>query len=184
LSHQGIHMTANVLILPGLGDSGPRHWQTRWEKANPTYRRVVQTDWDLPLCGEWVLTLDAAIAAAGPDTVLVAHSIACLAVVKWAATTPRPLRGALLVAPPDPDGAEFPMEAAGFRHLPRSKLPFASILVASSDDLFATMAFSKRCAKNWGSAFVDIGKAGHINADSRIGDWPEGLALLQSLLDQ
>jgi predicted alpha/beta hydrolase family esterase len=177
-------MTTNVLILPGLDDSGPRHWQTRWEKANPAYRRVVQMDWELPLCGEWVITLDAAVAAAGPDTVLVAHSIACLTVVKWAATTPRLLRGALLVAPPDPGGPEFPMEAAGFRHLPRSKLPFASILVASSDDLFATMAFSKRCAKHWGSEFVDIGKAGHVNAESRLGDWPEGLALLQSLLDR
>jgi predicted alpha/beta hydrolase family esterase len=177
-------MTTAVLILPGLDDSGPRHWQTRWEKANPTFRRVVQTDWELPLCGEWVLTLDAAVAEAGPDTVLVAHSIGCLAVVKWAASTPRPVRGALLVAPPDPDGAEFPMEAAGFRRLPRSKLPFASILVASSDDLFATMAFSKRCAKQWGSEFVDIGNAGHISAESRLGDWPEGFALLQSLLDR
>jgi len=175
-------MTANVLILPGFGDSGPRHWQTRWEKSNPAFRRVVQTDWDLPLCGEWMLTIDAAVAQAGPESVLVAHDIACLAVVKWASVTPRPLRGALLVALPDPDSQEFPMEAAGFRQLPRGKLPFSSILVASNNDVFANMAFAKRCAKQWGSKFVDIGAFGHIDADSRLGDWPEGFTLLQSLL--
>ncbi len=175
-------MTVNVLILPGFEDSGPRHWQTRWEKANPSFRRVVQTDWELPLCGEWVITLDAAVTEAGPDTVLVAHDIACLAVVKWAAVTPKPLRGVLLVAPPDPMSPEFPMEAAGFRPLPREKLPFVSTLVASSDDIFASSAFSKRCAKQWGSKFVDIGPAGHVDTESRLGDWPAGFALLQELI--
>jgi predicted alpha/beta hydrolase family esterase len=29
---------------------------------------------------------------------------------------------------------------------------------------------------------VDLGAAGHINADSSLGDWPEGQALLQTLL--
>jgi predicted alpha/beta hydrolase family esterase len=175
-------MTATVLTLPGFGDAGLRHWLTRWEKANPAFRRVVQSDWELPLCGEWVLTLDAAVAEAGADVVLVAHDIACLAVAKWAAATPRTIRGALLVATPDPRGPDFYREAAGFRQLPRTKLPFRHILVASSDDVFATPAFARRCAKHWGGELVELGAAGHIDAESRLGDWPEGFALLQSLL--
>jgi predicted alpha/beta hydrolase family esterase len=175
-------LTTTVLILPGLGNSGRDHWQTRWEKKNAAFRRVEQSDWDLPICLDWVKGIDAAVAQAGEDTVLVAHSLACLAVAQWAALTPRPIRGALLVAVPDPAGLDFPVEAVGFGPIPRGKLPFPSIVVASSDDVFSSIAFAKRCASRWGGEFVNVGAAGHINGESKLGDWAEGLALLQKLI--
>jgi len=36
-------------------------------------------------------------------------------------------------------------------------------------------------ARAWGSAYVRLNDAGHINVDSGHGEWPLGLALLQSL---
>ena len=36
------------LIIPGLGGSGPVHWQTRWQEKLSTARRVEQADWDRP----------------------------------------------------------------------------------------------------------------------------------------
>ena len=76
-----------VLIIPGLGDSGPEHWESFWEASHPEYQRVRQADWDRPRCADWVSNLDAAIAATNAPAVLVAHSMGCIAVIHWAAAT-------------------------------------------------------------------------------------------------
>ncbi|MET3134970.1 putative alpha/beta hydrolase family esterase [Oxalobacteraceae bacterium GrIS 1.11] len=83
-----------VLLLPGLYNSGDKHWQTHWEGALPDFRRVQQTEWERPVCSDWVETLDRAVAAIEGEVVLVAHSLACTLVAKWAERYPRPIRGA------------------------------------------------------------------------------------------
>jgi len=173
----------NILIIPGIGGSGPQHWQTRWELLQPSFTRVVQKDWETPLCSDWIDELEKAVAAAGPDTVLVAHSMGCLLVAHWAALTSRTIHGALLVAAPDPDVPCFPAGARGFSPVPCHRLPFKSVLVASSNDPYCSEAFLKRCADHWGSRFVNIGEAGHINAESGLGVWSDGFELLKMLLD-
>ena len=171
-----------VLIVPGFGGSGPGHWQTLWENSNPSFRRVIQQDWDHPVCSEWKSQLEKDVAASGPDVILVAHSLACLLVAHWAADTRLKIKSALLVAVPDPASAAFPKEAVGFAPVPAQKFSFPSILVASTSDSFSDLKYSERCAKAWGSRFVNIGDAGHINADSNLGAWDEGFSLLKSLM--
>ena len=171
----------SALILPGIGGSGPRHWQSLWQAEHPELRRVEQRDWDRPARAEWIARLEAAVRDAGPEVVLVAHSLGCLQVAHWAGETRLAVRGALLVAPPDPSGPEFPAVAAEFAPLPERPLPFASIVVASSDDPYSDLAHARRCARAWGSRWVEIGAAGHINTASGHGPWPEGLALLRAL---
>jgi predicted alpha/beta hydrolase family esterase len=173
---------SRVLILPGYGGSGPEHWQTLWERAHPGFRRVGERDWDRPDCTEWVAALEAAAEASGPGTVLVAHSLACLQVAHWSARTRLKIHAALLVAVPDPASPVFPATAIGFAPVPLRPLPFPSILVGSSDDPYATPEFTASCARAWGSRLVPIGAAGHINASSGLGDWPEGFGLLESLV--
>jgi predicted alpha/beta hydrolase family esterase len=173
-----------VLILPGINGSGPQHWQTYWEKANPEYRRVVERDWTHPVCDEWMQPLENAVKTFGPGTVLVAHSLACLQVAHWAQQTTLRIRGAFLVAPPDPENPNFPDTVSGFSPAPLRKLPFPSMLVASSNDPYGDLGFSLRLAEAWGSKFVNIGPAGHINADSGLGDWLEGYQLFRSFLKQ
>ena len=73
-----------TLILPGLHDSDPGHWQSRWEARDDTLLRVIQDDWETPHCADWIAKLDQALALTGPDTVLVAHSAGCALVAHWA----------------------------------------------------------------------------------------------------
>lgn len=171
----------SALILPGIGGSGPQHWQSLWQAAHPTLRRVEQRDWERPDRAEWIARLEAAVREAGADVVLVAHSLACLQVAHWAGATVLRVRGALLVAPPDPEGPEFTPVAADFAPMPERRLPFPSILVASANDPYASAAHARRCARLWGSRLVEIGAAGHINTASGHGPWPAGLELLRAL---
>jgi predicted alpha/beta hydrolase family esterase len=170
----------SVLILPGLGGSGPTHWQSRWEELQREYRRVSMPDWDRPELTTWVSTLAAAVAAAPAGAVIVAHSLGCLAVAHWAAQGGR-ARAALLVAVPDPDGREFPDVARSFGPVPLTPLGFPTHVVASRDDPYGSFEFARRCAAAWQSQLTDIGCAGHINADSGLGVWPEGQKLLSGL---
>ena len=170
-----------VLILPGIGGSGPLHWQSRWEALHPAYRRVQMPDWDCPELGAWVRRLDAAVNAAATAPVIVAHSLGCLAVAHWAAGGGR-AKASLLVAVPDPDGPEFPEVARSFAPVPTVPLGFPSRVVASRNDPYGRFEFAERCAEAWESALTDVGAAGHINAESGLGDWATGQRLLADFL--
>jgi serine hydrolase len=171
-----------VLVLPGYDNSGPQHWQTLWERAHPEYRRVQQQSWTAPVCDDWVAALDAAIVAAPALPVLVAHSLGCHAIAHHAARHRRPVHGALLVAPPNVDDPDFPPVIQGFRPIPRAPLPFPSIVVSSADDWYMPIEDARELARAWGSRFVALERAGHINADAGFGPWPEGERLLAELM--
>ncbi len=174
-------MNASALILPGIGNSGPGHWQSLWEAAHPSFVRVEQRDWNSPVCEDWIESLEKYAVASGADVVLVAHSLACLVVAHWAARTNLRVKGALLVAPPNPEGSNFPKEATGFSPVPVNSFTFPSIVVASSNDPYGSLEFAQSCASAWGSRFVNVGAVGHINSDSGLGEWREGFVLLQQL---
>lgn len=174
-------MSSPVLILPGLGNSGLQHWQSLWEKANPGFVRVQQRDWDKPVCEEWVAMLEAAVKQAGPQVVLVAHSLGCLTIAHWASRTHSPVAAALLVAVPDRNGPNWPNDITGYSLTPTQPLPFRSTVVISSDDPYGSAEHAERMAHAWGSRVVHIGDRGHINADSGLGEWSEGFTLLEQL---
>lgn len=175
-------MSHPVLIVPGIGNSGPDHWQSRWQAAHPDWHRLQVADWNNVLCDDWVAALDSQLAMLGSNTLIVAHSLGCLTVAHWGALHMLPVRGALLVAVPDPAAAAFPATAArGFSPLPSRALPFPSIVVASSNDPYGSVSHAAACAAAWGSEFVDAGAHGHLNADSALGDWPQGYSLLEKL---
>lgn len=176
-------MSLSVLILPGIGNSGPSHWQTLWESENPHFKRVEQRDWDHPVCQEWVAQLEQAVAQSGAQTILVAHSLACLVVAHWAASTQLSIAGAMLVAVPDPGGANFPAEAVGFSATPDTVFAFPSLVVASTNDPYGSFDYVQDRVRVWGSQLVNIGEAGHINAQSNLGNWREGFDLLQTLMN-
>ena len=177
--------TITTLILPGLFDSGPDHWQSHWERMDATCRRVQQADWATPRCADWVASLHAAVAALDGQAVLVAHSSSCALVAHWAAAAPdvhvSRIRGALLVAPTDPEGPNYPAGPTGFAPMPLRPLPFPSTVVASTNDGYVTMPRARAYAEAWGSAFVEAGAVGHVNGASGLGAWPAGYALLQRL---
>lgn len=172
-----------VLFLPGLGGSGPAHWQSIWEAADPSFRRVVQRDWDQPDLTEWIAMLQQHVAACEAPPVLVAHSLACSLVAHWAREFGGHARAALLVSPSDVESSwHTPPEVRGFSPMPLIQLPFPSRVVASTNDPHVDIERAKYFAEHWGSRLVVMPNAGHINAKSGLGAWQEGEALLQELL--
>ena len=175
-----------VLTVPGLNNSGPGHWQTIWEQEFDNCHRVDLGLWDDPHRNTWVNKLNLAIQRADRPVVLVAHSLGCLAVAWWAEYErpgrDGPVVGALLVAPPDVEERVLDRRLTRFAPFPPSELPFPSILVASRNDPYLRFSAARRLATTWGSRFADAGSAGHINAESDLGEWTFGQLLLSQLL--
>ena len=172
-----------ILLLPGWQNSGDGHWQTRWEQLHG-FERLQQDDWWWPRRGDWMIRLEENLLADERPAVLVAHSLGCHLVTAWAAHSQHTARvvAALLVAPPDLRRAEGPPQLQAWAPVHHQRLPFASTAVLSADDPFSPLDRSLALAADWGSETVNLGPAGHLNADSGLGDWPEGLALLHGLL--
>jgi uncharacterized protein len=171
-----------IVTVPGLYGSGPDHWQSRWEARFPEWQRVEQHDWSRPSLHLWAERVAATVAhrrgAAPRGVVLVAHSFGCLAAVHQAGLDASGIAGALLVAPADPD--RFGVGPL----LPTFRLPFPTVLAASRNDPWMAQRTAFSWGALWGADVHDMGSLGHINAESGIGAWPEGLGLLGSLLQR
>jgi predicted alpha/beta hydrolase family esterase len=167
------------LIVPGWRDSGPDHWQSLWAGRLPGARRVEQGDWLHPVRSEWVDTLARHVRESPAPVVIVAHSLGCIATVHLPREVARRVHAALLVAPADPERRAV---LADFAPVPSARLPYRSVVVASSNDPYCPARLAGAYARAWGSEFLRLPDAGHINVESGHGEWPLGLALLQTLM--
>ncbi len=176
----------DIIIVPGYGDSGPDHWQSRWARNLKTARRVTQRDWLHPRRDEWIDAVVEEVSRSTRPAVLVAHSLGVATVLHAAdqlAATGK-VAGAYLVGPadldchgdwPDPDGARWPDTIAEFAPMPTTRLPFPARVIASATDPFCTVARAQALAALWGADVSVVADAGHINTASGHGPWPEGL---------
>ncbi len=173
----------NYLLVPGLGGSGPDHWQARWAASLENMTLLQQDDWDTPFLEDWLRTLAGAIEQQMGPTILVAHSLAVSLVLHWAARHQHHrVVGAMLVAPADVDSSgHTPDVARNFAPMPLITLPFSSILIASENDAFVSLERASFFADQWGSDLINIGRKGHINADSKLGSWEDGQKFLKQL---
>ena len=174
-----------ALILPGWQGSGPLHWQMQWAMLHGD-EVVEQHDWQRPLRGDWLSRLDDVIADTAAPIYLVAHSLGCIQVAAWTSisTQCHKVKGALLVAPGDVEAPHLLDAFSSWRPICTKALPFKSILVGSENDPYCTADRAQFFAKAWGSEYVNLGPLGHVNADSNLGEWPEGRALLNSLMKE
>jgi predicted alpha/beta hydrolase family esterase len=170
------------LILPGWLGSDASHWQSRWE-ARQGFRRVEQDDWVWPRRGDWMARLEEVLLESEQPAVLIAHSLGCHLVAAWAAHTQGParVRAALLVAVPDVEREDMPPNLFSWRPIERRRLPFRNVAVVSSDDPYCAPARAASLLHDWGSDLFDVGARGHVNGKSGLGDWPQGLQLLDGL---
>jgi predicted alpha/beta hydrolase family esterase len=166
---------AKTLIVPGLRNSGPTHWQSWFETQLPDTHRVEQADWERPRIFEWSARVCEEIDAIGEAVWIVAHSFGCLATVSAAFERPDRILGALLVAPADPQRFGEPTARL------ENELQFPSLVVASTNDPWVRASVAEYWAGQWGSEHLSVGEAGHINVDSGHGPWPEGLRLFEQL---
>jgi predicted alpha/beta hydrolase family esterase len=181
-----------ILIVPGLRDAVPEHWQTLLEQRLRSAGRGVRS---VPPMGREDLdcrTRVAAIERAAQDIdgplVLVAHSGGCVMVAHWAQQTKRDVHGALLATPPDferpmPEG--YPTVDAllhsGWLPVPRQPLPFRSIVAASRNDPLGSFERVSELARGWRSELVDLGEVGHLNPASGYGEWPRAQQFIDEL---
>ena len=168
---------APLIIIPGWRDSGPGHWQSLWAEQVPGAVRVQQDDWITPSRNAWVASISKTILEQPGPVVIAAHSLGCIATTHLPPEVTCRIQGALLVAPADPERRSV---LADFAPVPYQALPYRSIIVASSNDPYCPVRTSGAYARAWGSEFVRLQNAGHINVESGFGAWPLGLALLQS----
>ncbi|MFZ0802779.1 MAG: alpha/beta hydrolase [Terriglobales bacterium] len=83
----------------------------------------------------------------------------------------------------DVEAPTFPPGTTGFSPMPLRKLPFRSVVVASSDDPYATPERAELFARSWESRLIKVADAGHINTPSGHGPWPEGEEWLEQMRD-
>lgn len=178
-----------ILIVPGLRDHVEEHWQTILEGKLPKARSVAPLEHDKLSCAARVEALQQAIAKIDGPIVLVAHSGGVMIAVHWTQKYDRPIQGALLAAPADlesPLPAGYPtldtLRDNGWLPIPRTRLPFPSILAASSNDPLAKLERVRQYAADWGSELVDIGAVGHLNPAAGFGEWPQAEELLRRLV--
>jgi predicted alpha/beta hydrolase family esterase len=173
----------HYVVVPGINGSGESHWQTLWQDAwGDSATRISPSSWDYPDPGDWSLALErAADRHQSSEIVLVAHSLGCLAASFWLRRRRPGVRGAFLVAPPDPGGARFPAaEAPGFAGLRAMPMEVPGLVLSSDDDPYCTPEAAGNMAARWGVGHVGIGRAGHVNAGSGLGAWAPGRALLSA----
>ncbi|GAB2180667.1 alpha/beta hydrolase [Denitratisoma sp. agr-D3] len=157
-----------TLIVPGLGGSGPDHWQSWWQALEPEAVRVEQEAWDQPELSRWSQQVSHTLEQQSRPVWIVAHSFGVLASAHAAARLPHKVAGAFWVAPADPE--KFGLSA----QVPDEALPFPSLLVASSNDPWLKLMNAGYLAARWGSHLVNLGEVGHINPASGFGPWIEG----------
>ncbi|MEO8772336.1 MAG: alpha/beta hydrolase [Ferruginibacter sp.] len=168
-------------LIPGLGNSGPDHWQTWFEGTGNNFQRINQTKWDTPTCSDWIEKVDESISGLDlSKVVLIGHSLGCSTIAHWAKKYKRKIKGAMLVAPSDVEAPQYAFPVKGFAPIPDDKIDFKTIIVASSDDQWVSLERATFFAANWGSELTNIGNAGHINAASGHKKWEEGLTILKT----
>lgn len=176
---------ADIIIVPGYTNSGPTHWQSRWEEKLSTARRVEQAEWSKPVREDWTARVVEEVNKAERPVVLVAHSLGIPAVIHAIPEFRKRVAGGFFVAPPDVSNLAIrPKHLMTFGPYPRAPLPFPSLVIASRNDPYCSFDVAEDIAAAWGSQFIDAGESGHINSDSGHGPWPEGTMVFAQFLSR
>ncbi len=183
------------LVLAGLGNSSPGHWQRAWAELLPNVVWLEHASWDSPDEASWLADLRRFLQQEERPVVAITHSLGCSLLAAWA--TGRGLDGidpahwhdgetpvvaAFVVAPPNSDRDDFPPQVTGFRSLEFSRLPFPATVVHSTNDPYCDATHGQQIAAAFGDAQVEVGDQGHINSESNLGDWPQGQQAFADLM--
>lgn len=164
-----------VLLVPGLHNSGDEHWQSVWHRRFPHWQRLTGLPWDQPNLTVWSERLAELLAQSQEPVHLVAHSFGTLTAVAASRLQPDKVASLFLAAPADPD--RFGIAESRLV----GPLPAPALLVASRSDPWMSFAQANRWSRLWQVPLFDAGEVGHINVQSGHGEWDDGLALLGDL---
>lgn len=183
-----LQTAATILIVPGLREHVAEHWQTLLAARLSNVRSVAPLETDKLDCMARVRAIQHELEQIDGPVILVAHSAGVLMVAHWAAHYSRPIKGALLAAPPDLDAvwpSNYPssetLRSQGWNPLPQGPLPFRSIVAGSTNDHLASLPAVSRMAESWGAELLNLGDVGHLNPAAGFGHWQQAEALIQEL---
>lgn len=165
-----------VIIVPGLGNSDGSHWQSLWQAQLPNSKRIELDDWGTPNLEKWYAAIIKVLAQLNQPVVLIAHSFGALASASVAENFPDKIAALLLVAPADPDKFSIAHQ------LPQGSLNPPTKIIASSNDPWMSDSKAAYWALQWSADFLRLNNVGHINSESNLGVWPEGVHELHQLV--
>ncbi|WP_323119672.1 RBBP9/YdeN family alpha/beta hydrolase [Burkholderia alba] len=168
-----------LVTVPGLHGSEGAHWQTWLERQFARSLRVEQDDWDAPQLARWAQSVRDLLARERGPFVLAAHSFGCLAAahaLTQRGTPTADVAGVLLVAPASPRKFTFAGAFEGRR------LTVPSIVIGSETDPWMSAGEARELAHRLGSAYVNLGDAGHINTAAGYGPWPRAKYFIDTLV--
>ncbi|WP_342058980.1 RBBP9/YdeN family alpha/beta hydrolase [Aeromonas sp. OTU364] len=164
-----------ILLVPGLHNSGPDHWQSRWHQQFPQWQRMLGLPWDKPDLTVWSTKLASKLRSRRSRVHLVAHSFGALTAIAAARLQPDKVSSILIVAPADPARFGIPDEAL------TGSIKVSAQLIASRNDPWMSFERAEYWSRQWQVPLFDAGEVGHINAQSGHGEWSQGLNLLNTL---
>lgn len=174
----------DLLFLGGIFNSLGNHWQRQWAELYLNGLWLEHRDWDRPVRDEWVAELQALVVNHPRPIVVVAHSLGNLLWLEWANQYPQAenIRGAFMVAIPDPELPTIPAQIQGFKRAVDQPIQHPVIVVTSENDPYGSAAYARQSAEQWGAQCISVGDAGHINGESNLGQWPQGRTLLEGFI--
>ncbi|MFM4680543.1 RBBP9/YdeN family alpha/beta hydrolase [Aeromonas media] len=164
-----------ILLVPGLYNSGPDHWQSRWNQQFPQWQRMVGLPWDKPDLTVWSAKLASKLRSRRSRVHLVAHSFGALTAIAAARLQPDKVSSILIVAPADPARFGIADEVLS------GSIKVSAQLIASRNDPWMSFERAEYWSRQWQVPLFDAGEVGHINAQSGHGEWSQGLNLLNTL---
>ena len=174
------------VIVPGVGGSDAKHWQSWLQQQLVSSSRVQQKDWNHPVLKDWVAQFVKTVATIEAPVQIVAHSFGCLTSVAALAQHPElaaKVKNLVLVAPANP--ARFG-ESGFARHsltnyqayFQQLQITVPTTLLISENDPWLSYVDALQLAQVWKIKPINLGKVGHINVASGFGPFPEILNYL------
>lgn len=176
LAEVGKHLT--MILVPGIRDSGEEHWQSYWSRRFPSWRRISQRDWSQVDLDSWILAIRRELVTCEQPAMLIGHSFGALVSCYVVQRGMPGIAGVVLVAPAEP--LRFELED----RIANGPLTVPSLAFASHNDPLMGFSRAEYWAQAWGSELVDVGDAGHINAEAGFGAWDYGLQRLGQFAEQ
>jgi len=166
--------SSKVLILHGWGGSDTPHWQDYLARDLASEHFAVYfpalPHRDAPLLAQWTSTLESIIEDFRPN-IVVCHSLACMLFLHYCEThSDVSFDKVLLVAPPA-QSTDNPEIASFFPYPTPCINAKEKLLVASTNDHYATTVDAINLAMQTGCETHILEDAGHINTDAGYGEW-------------